>query len=310
MSGVYSQYPGWNASLVSYTVQNNEDRPIALTVSSEIQDFTSIARTTQIIPAHTKKTLQQNPQLKPSVDLQEITPATLHYVISDSFGQTLAEQTLPISLLAKDTMVWSTYDGTEWVDTSGLIAAWVTPNAPAVGELVRKAASKLEGGMGGYQCPLCNGSQDWQINSQRQVQAIYDTLQSDYQIAYVNAPISFSAKGDSTQKIKPPEESIRLSSANCIDGAVLFASAIEYAGMNPYIVISPTHAIVCWGISGNEGSIDCLETTYVGRYGFAEANAKGYEEYTRLQQDGDFQASRARILSIKDLRASGIRPMS
>lgn len=67
------------------------------------------------------------------------------------------------------------------------------------------------------------------------------------------------------QRIRRPAESIAMRSANCIDGALLFASVLEGAGLPPYLVLVPGHAYV--GVRmGPEADAPVLpiETTMVG----------------------------------------------
>jgi hypothetical protein len=113
-----------------------------------------------------------------------------------------------------------------------------------------------------------------------QVKAIYNALKYNYNLSYVNAPVAFGV-GES-QRVNTPDESLARGSANCIDGAVLFASAIEAIGMRPYIVVTPSHAYVAWDTDVSGTDVDVLETTYINDYSFEEACVLGIDEW-----DGD-----------------------
>jgi hypothetical protein len=312
MSGIYNQYNKENPllyPLMSYDVQNNESVPVTLTFISEIQDYTpqSIDRLT--IPANSTMTINQNPLLSPNIDIRELTNANIHYSISLS-DYVLGEETIPIKLYAKDTMIWGYFYDEYFYDSSYWIAAWVTPHIYEVDELIRKSAEHHPNkAIEGYQCSSCKNDEDWTIYTAAQVKAIYDTLKYDYKIAYINAPIAFSANTESSQRVKLPKDSIKLSSSNCIDGSVLFASALESIGISPYIILLPEHAFVCWDVSETREMIDCLETTMIRDYDFETSEEYGIEEYNQEFESGNFDNNLSIAISIKDYRDYGITPI-
>jgi hypothetical protein len=73
-----------------------------------------------------------------------------------------------------------------------------------------------------------------------QLAAIFLALQK-MGLTYVSVTADFF---DGAQNVKFPSESLATTSANCIDGALVFASALEAIGMRPAIVFLPGHAIV------------------------------------------------------------------
>jgi len=99
------------------------------------------------------------------------------------------------------------------------------------------------------------------------------------------------------------------SSANCIDGTVLFASAIEAMGMNPLIVIIPGHAFVGWKISPNSEEMEFLETTMIDTNSFEDALQRGAKEYQGEIDNGNFETNMSEIIDISELRKVGITPM-
>ena len=98
-----------------------------------------------------------------------------------------------------------------------------------------------------------------------------------------------------------------LTSANCIDGTVLFASALENIEIDPYIVMIPEHAFLAW--ENGDDTISCLETTMVGSSTFEDALDYGNEEYDQEIENGNFDAGLSELISIKDARELGITPM-
>ncbi|MCO4761620.1 MAG: hypothetical protein KC502_08965 [Myxococcales bacterium] len=100
-----------------------------------------------------------------------------------------------------------------------------------------------------------------------QLSAIYDALVS-YNLVYVNVPGSYFS---GAQNIKTVTETLLSGSANCIDGSIVFAAALEALGMDAALVSPPGHALVavkCWGTS--KGCIVPLETTSMGNQVSAE----------------------------------------
>jgi hypothetical protein len=73
-----------------------------------------------------------------------------------------------------------------------------------------------------------------------QLAAIFLALQARG-MQYVNVPQDFFL---GAQNVRYPAESLATASANCIDGSLVFASALEAMGMRPGIVMVPGHAFV------------------------------------------------------------------
>jgi hypothetical protein len=65
-----------------------------------------------------------------------------------------------------------------------------------------------------------------------QARAVYEGLQAR-NIVYTNVGGSFF---DGAQNVKLPAQSLTTGSANCIDGALVFASAFEAMGMQPVLI--------------------------------------------------------------------------
>lgn len=146
--------------------------------------------------------------------------------------ETLVEERYPIELLARN----------EWGGTAfmpELLASFVTPNDVAVAKNVLKPASNIlrragkDGSIDGYD----GGSRTrvWEIAS-----AIWSSVAS-CNLSYAVPPASFEAVG---QKIRSPSMMMEEGIATCLDVALLFAAALEQAGLNPVIALLKEHAIV------------------------------------------------------------------
>lgn len=146
-------------------------------------------------------------------------------------GDVLAEERLDVRLLARD----------EWggvQDMAQLLPAFVMPNDPAIAGLLRGAADQLaayghSSGLDGYQSG----------NPQRAyllAAAVYSVI-AGLGLHYAEPPASFEHRG---QKVRRPStiEAERL--ATCLDSSLLFAAALEGAGLYPVVLLFDGHAAV------------------------------------------------------------------
>lgn len=119
-----------------------------------------------------------------------------------------------------------------------LLAAFVTPNDPAVSKHVLKTASAVLSQAGrktafdGYESK--SRSRIWEVAS-----AIWSGVVAR-QLSYALPPRSFESEG---QKIRTPSMIMDQGLATCLDSALLFAAALEQAGLNPVICLLRDHAL-------------------------------------------------------------------
>jgi hypothetical protein len=311
LASSYVQLDDLKLNFIEFNIINPTDSQKTVIVESEVPGFTEKAVNTVDVPAHGNITIGQAPSLRTSAIPTELTTATLHVKVTLADGTRIDEQTVPLKIYAKDTMVWAVSDGEEVNMMTPFIGAWVTPHAAGIDPLVRKAAEyHPEKSIGGYQCGDSCTDEAWQEYTNEQVKAIFTALKNDYQITYINSPTTFSKATDSSQRVRLPAESLTSKSANCIDGAVLYASALESIGVTPHIVLIPSHAFVCYETKPNSpDSLDCLETTMTGSSTFEEAVARGEQEYQEEIKNGNFKSGASQDLSVADLRKMGINPM-
>ena len=145
--------------------------------------------------------------------------------------QLLDEQRVPVRLLARD----------EWggvADMAQLLPAFVMPNDPAVGRILRSAADRLAehghpSGLDGYQ------SGDPQ-RAYMLTAAIYSAIAA-MAVHYAEPPASFEARG---QKVRRPATIADERLGTCLDTTLLFAAALEGAGLYPVILLFDGHATV------------------------------------------------------------------
>ncbi len=151
-------------------------------------------------------------------------------VMRVSQGETLlVEQRFPTELLAR----------TEWGGLSAmpeLLAAFCMPNDPAVDRVLKAASQVLrragkKDGIDGYESK--SRTRTWELAS-----AIWSGVCS-FQLSYALPPASFEQQG---QKIRPPSVVLENGIATCLDTALLFAAALEQAGLNALLVMTKGHA--------------------------------------------------------------------
>jgi len=118
-----------------------------------------------------------------------------------------------------------------------LLAAFVMPNDPAIQRLLKDASRMLQtagknGHLEGYQAR--SRKRIWEI-----VAGIWAAV-SARGLTYAEPPASFERQG---QKIRFPSMIEEHGLATCLDTALLFAAAIEQAGLFPVVVFTEGHAL-------------------------------------------------------------------
>ena len=142
----------------------------------------------------------------------------------------LAETIAHVRLLARD----------EWggvADMGQLLPAFVMPNDPAIVRVLRSAAEKLaayghSSALDGYQSS--DPKRAYMLTA-----SIYAAI-AGLGVHYAQPPASFEKNG---QKIRRPKSIVDNGLATCLDTSVLFAAALEAAGLNSVVVMLDGHAI-------------------------------------------------------------------
>jgi hypothetical protein len=290
-----SAYP-----LITFELQNNSGRNVRLRVTSFIEGYTAKAVDTVELSASDPATkVNQLPTFFPEKleTVHDPTRATLNVEIESLNGEGTrieGHQTFRVWILPATTAVLKQRDpdSGELLDMTPYLVSWVTPNAPAVMEVLREASESTEQKrIVGYQVD--------EAGVQEQVQSIFQALKNRA-IFYVNSVVAVGAPDAYVQRVRLPVQSVGERSANCIDGAVLYASLMEAASLQPGIVLIPGHAFVAWR-KQRGGEWDFLETTMTASHTFADAVAVG-----RLTEKKYPQRT---ILDVTALRAEGHVPL-
>jgi hypothetical protein len=227
---------------------------------------------------------------------REIVAATAQVKITDLAGNAVYDSTVPVRLRAVQDMFWG--DHFKYAE---FIASWVTPHDARVEQILTQAKELMPG----RRLP---GYEDWknvagqEEETRLQARAIYIALQR-HRLSYVKSSLTFGANPNMSERIRTPRESIQASSANCIDGSVLFASAFENLGMDTVIMLVPGHAYV--GVRLAEGSDKYLyiDTAVTGRVPFEAAVNIAERGLAR------YQPSQMNRIAISQARQAGIYPI-
>ena len=161
------------------------------------------------------------------VDLTEEAPAVVTVVVTDAEGNTDSVSS-DIAIMARNQ--WLNSD-----DIHSITAAFVQPNHPAVNDVLRDAGGILQkrtgsSSLGGYQS-----------GPERVVEiaaGIFEALQNRID-RYINPPASFATEG---QKLRPLDEVLETRQGTCLDLACAYASCLEQAGIDAFIVLVHGHA--------------------------------------------------------------------
>ncbi len=286
---------------ITFKITNSMDRPVTVRITSEYVGISNQAISTLVIPP--KETVVVNQTIPLILEkikkIKSKTKICLHYKVEYKSGddwKTWCEQTVMVDVYPLDVMVWALKCNGGKINMQDYIAVFVTPDDRSVQELLAKARKYAPN-------HELKGIRDKTLP---QIEAIYNALKYEYNISYVNTPFTYGT--DVVQRVRLPAESLRLRAINCVDGAVLFASAIEALGLRPFIVLLPNHALVAW-IDPHDGLMYALETTLINS-SFEVALNKGLEELNKNWKNlTDDDPWNGYLVDVRACRDVGIAPL-
>lgn len=283
-SRVYSQLKnvvGYEGVLAEYDIINFSDQKRRLKIQTELSGLNCIEKKVVYLPKlnsnGSKKPriiIKQSPNLpvnslKNFISSQKV--SVICSVFDENLGQTLFEETHEVEFLPQDQIIWTSNNlsNSTHYNFYDFIACWVNPNDQGgLLDSVRVGANKYhpEGNLG--------SSFDFLIEAK----SLYEYLQNDLSIQYLNQPFTNQHINDS-QRVVLPERVIQNRAGNCIDLTVLFASLLEGIGISTLILITPNHAYLGYGDPNIPNNVICLETTMIGNSSFEDAVAQGEKNY-------------------------------
>ena len=287
-----------------FSIGYSSDSLKTLVISVNITDFSQVqTRTVNATP--TQQSVNFTPPMISRAVLLDLTAdesTFLHVQVTDLQGHRFYETDSPLVLLSRWKMQWQT-------STLSQIAAWVTPDDPAIGSLVTKAATHLPqetppvpDGMIGY-----NGGNATPQEVKDQVDAIFDALRLDYHMQYVQEDIQYGGPRDTrpaTQLVKLPVEVLQQHSGMCVELTVLLASAVERIGLHAELIIIPDHMFLGVAITPDNHQFEYWDTVLVNK-GDAGESANILTDSTYAQK----QHSIVGTIRISDARNADIGPM-
>lgn len=185
-----------------------------------------------------------------------------------------------------------------------LQAVWVTPAMDSIEHILDEVAKELPNGtLKVYQ----KYSEDDEMaqSSMRVASAIFDVLKKRG-IKYIEN----DGAGVEGQKINYPIEVLRSKQAVCNEFSFLFASILEAAGFDVFLVKIPNHMFVGWRTDKESNTLDFIETTMLNDKNATAADAinSGRETFTEESEAGRFEDGSSVLIDIGTARKVGVVP--
>lgn len=246
--------------LVTIRLRNTTRRKVKVRLECKLQGFSwEKIWVGDVLPGKQPTDVPLHITLKPDVPwVYNPIVTQIHWKaeLNPGSGVTLIDEgTFDVRVLPIDQFLFAYQDQRQnkLSHSAWLIASWVNTEGDAIRELTRKAIQEVQkeigGGVSGY--PRSAGpAADEAVTAQ--VRALYHALRDrEGGIIYQNRnAVPFTDQfGDETslsQKVRLPARSLKEGCANCLDGAVLFASLLSALDLDPVILFMPDHALVGW----------------------------------------------------------------
>lgn len=286
--------------LDSATIMNDGANSEDIILEVEIPGYTEVARKSATIPPFSSASVAD---ITPAFDFSKVysvaTSAAANLEVRVLKGGALvAVHSQPITIEPLNRVSWFVRSGGETRDFRLFSLTLITPDAPEVHQIITEAAQYSEhGAMFGYQNLSLENVVD-------QVKAVWLAIQNRG-VVYTNVPGSFF---DGAQFVRLPSESLQSNSANCVDGAFLFAAVFEALGMEPIIWFKTGHAFlsVRQGPGNDEGQI-YIETTMVSSSTLSDAYEAARDTARAAYEAGDPNLA---ALDLVRFRSIGITPVN
>jgi hypothetical protein len=304
-AAIYSAfYPSYVANQSPlFTFDYSSSSPIELVMSVSIVGLSQVQSQTINATANVQSVSIIPPLI--SQNFRKLTSeyrTSLHVQVTDTNKRLYYLSDIPLLLHSRWLMQWEAANRLE-------IASWITPNDPAIGALVLKAARHLPlepppvpEAMVGY-----SKANSGEVIAQ--VDAIYDTLRLDYGIHYLQTSLPYSGPGSSNtaaQNIKLPVEILQQHSGMCIELTLLLASAVERIGLHAEIVITPGHAFLGVAVTPDDKHFEYWDAVQVNdNVAGDSANIVTDEAYQQNMQ----QHTIVDVILVSDARNANIGPM-
>ncbi len=222
--------------------------------------------------------------------------------VRDQQGVFYYTNAIPLLLHSRRLMNWTAADRLR-------IAAWVTPQAPAVHALVRRASAYLERQPAPAPTAMVGYSNVFPRQVIDQVDALFDALRLSYHLRAQPGGVPSGGPegtGAATQSIRLPFEVLQGHSAGEIELTLLLASAAESIGLHAEIVVVPGRTFLGVALSPDDQQFAYWDAL--------ELNAGVTGDAAGIASDALYaqNAKRGTVLDkilISDARQAGVLPM-
>jgi hypothetical protein len=266
----------------------------SLVVSALIEDHSYLENRTVAVARGKSSVVRLLPTLKHSalITLTDMRKVKLQISVKQISPSTedIENRSETVQLMARNEALIAVRDEEQHVvDLTKYLAAWVTPNHPEISRILRLADEfHSETGFSAYQ--KGETTEETAASVREQVQAIFLALKYKTELIYASTNLQWDIRpGWITQKVRLPGECLEQGAlANCLDGAVLFASLLERIGIEPLLVLVPGHAFIGWRVERGVDQYEFLDTTMIGVSDFEQAQAHASKLYNQAVEHNDF----------------------
>jgi len=248
--------PGSLRPLVTITLRNTTRRKARVRLECQLEEFSLSKPWVDEIVAGGDRDVELRITLK--TDFPRLTnprSTQIHWKAElnpGSGGSLINEGAFDIRVLALDQFLFAYQDPSQnkLSHSAWLIASWVNTDGEVqelANQAMREAQKEIGPDVSGYPNPASADAEDVVT---AQVRALYHALRNRG-ITYQNrTAVPYTDQfGDQTslsQRVRLPARSLKEGCANCLDGAVLFASLLSAMDLDPVILFMPDHALVGW----------------------------------------------------------------
>jgi hypothetical protein len=262
-------------SVVTVKISNLDTADHEVKIEAEISGTTEKTTKTVTLLKGKLETIEISPPLKTSFDVNSIradarAQIALKVTRTDN-NASIYDDSLGVTLMPRDSLpTRRILQSGEVRWTPEFIAAWVTPNAKGIDAFLAAAKKRVANG-----AAFTGGQRE----TLPQVKAIYDELH-DRGMSYVMDPGLF-VEGQLVQRTRLPADVIASTNAQCIEGAILYATLLEAIGLKPLVTLANGHSWAGWKPEGHDKpppkapNFFWLETTVTHDFTFDQALATG-----------------------------------
>jgi hypothetical protein len=283
--------------VVAVTISNSAASALRQRIAVQVPGWSDREIQIAEVAPGSAKTLTFAPSFLPRFyQNHEIVAATAQVSVTDMQGGSVYETTVPVRLRSCEDMYWG-----QGFKYASFIASWVRPHDPRVEAALAQAKQYIAD----HRLP---GYEDWKNAAEqeqetyREAKAIYTALQR-MGLSYVKSSLTLGGHQDLSERVRMPEVSLRQSSMNCIDAAVMYASLFENLGMDAKVIIVPGHAYVGVRVAPGSPRFLLIDGALTGRAGFAAAVSSAQNGLARRDRSSVTQ------VVIGEARSAGIYPM-